>query len=210
MTLPTIVVIDSDGPRRNAIARTLYAHARHVEPYETSSELEALWPSADVMMIHDGGDSLRMVIALSARREAWLPIIAYNAAPAPSRVVDALRLGAFDYLAWPFTSDELEGRLRILFERRMALIERRRRISESHRIISCLTARERDVLFSLSDGASNKRIAAGLNVSPRTVEIHRANMMSKLGARHLGEAISVALYSQLEADEYHPLSPVVP
>jgi DNA-binding CsgD family transcriptional regulator len=58
--------------------------------------------------------------------------------------------------------------------------------------------REREVLDWLAEGSSNKAIARELDISPRTVEIHRANMMTKLGARHAAEAVRLKLEAKLE------------
>ena len=60
-------------------------------------------------------------------------------------------------------------------------------------LLSNLSGREREVLEGLTNGGSNKDIARILSISPRTVEIHRANMMNKLGARHAAEAIRISL-----------------
>jgi FixJ family two-component response regulator len=64
--------------------------------------------------------------------------------------------------------------------------------------ISTLSTREREVLEWLARGSSNKAIARELAISPRTVEIHRANMMNKLGARHAAEAVRLRLEAGYE------------
>ncbi|MBL0922469.1 MAG: response regulator transcription factor, partial [Phycisphaerales bacterium] len=64
--------------------------------------------------------------------------------------------------------------------------------------LAALTPREREVLDWLAEGSSNKAIARELDISPRTVEIHRANMMTKLGARHAAEAVRLKLEAKLE------------
>ncbi|WP_232366704.1 response regulator transcription factor [Alteripontixanthobacter muriae] len=64
--------------------------------------------------------------------------------------------------------------------------------------LSALSGHEREVLDWLSRGSSNKNIARELDISPRTVEIHRANMMSKLGANHAADAVRLRLEAQLE------------
>lgn len=64
--------------------------------------------------------------------------------------------------------------------------------------IASLSEREREVLEWLSEGSSNKVMARELEISPRTVEIHRANMMNKLGARHAAEAVRLRLEAKLE------------
>ena len=76
--------------------------------------------------------------------------------------------------------------------------EARRRLIDARRRIDQLSKREREVLDWLSEGCSNKAIARELEISPRTVEIHRANMMDKLGAGHAAEAVRLRLEAGLE------------
>jgi len=64
--------------------------------------------------------------------------------------------------------------------------------------IANLSTREREVLHWLAEGSSNKAIARELDISPRTFEIHRANMMAKLGAKHAAEAVRLRLESDME------------
>ena len=76
--------------------------------------------------------------------------------------------------------------------------ERRRREVEAQRAIAMLSRREREVLELLSAGCSNKEIARRLDISPRTVEIHRGNMMTKLGAGHAADAVRLWIDAQLD------------
>ena len=76
----------------------------------------------------------------------------------------------------------------------------RRRMIEARDRISSLSVREREVLDWLTEGSSNKVITRELDISPRTVEIHRANMMHKLGARHAAEAVRLKLEAKLEPE----------
>ena len=193
----SVVVVDSDAGRRNGIARLLYAASHHEEPYESFDELGDYWPDAGILLANDEEDALRGMFELMHDHGRWLPIIAYGLDPDPSRVVDVIIAGALDYLKWPFGSEQFAERLRLLSVRRKSLGELRRRASRSQKLVDDLTPREREILFCLVNGASNKSAAQRLQISPRTVEIHRANMMGKLGVAHLGEAISIALYSDL-------------
>jgi FixJ family two-component response regulator len=183
--------------RRNSIARLLYAASHHVEPYESFDELRDYWPDVGILLVHDEGDALQGMFELMHERGCWLPIVAYGVDPEPSRVADVIISGALDYLGWPFGSKQVAERLQLLSLRRESFGELRRRASHSQKLVDTLTPREREILFCLANGASNKSAAQELQISPRTVEIHRANMMGKLGVSHLGEAISIALYSDL-------------
>jgi FixJ family two-component response regulator len=76
--------------------------------------------------------------------------------------------------------------------------EARRRLIEARQRIGTLSRGEREVLDWLSEGCSNKAIARALEISPRTVEIHRANMMEKLGATHSAEAVRLRLEARFD------------
>lgn len=190
-----IVLVDSDRMRRNDVARFFYHSGRHVEPYESFQELSAFWPQVGIVFLHDDEDALRSIFDLMLERGCWLPVIVYASSPRPSRIVDVILRGAIDYLEWPMGSDELTTRLELLSARKKSFAELRRKAARSQKLVDTLSQREREVLFALAQGATNKTIARDLHISPRTIEIHRSNMMSKLGVHHLGEAITIALYS---------------
>lgn len=200
MRKPAIALVDADPVRRHAVARALY-ETRHVEPYETPEELGRFWPDADLIFVHDNGAFPQSLFAVMQAKSRWLPVVGYAAAPELSRVVDLIHMGAADYLAWPFTSAQLSLRLATVTERAELSLNSRRRAMRSQELIKTLSPREREVLLSLAKGGTNKSIARDLRVSPRTVEIHRANMMGKLGVKHLGEAIAVALSGAISPDD---------
>ena len=99
-------------------------------------------------------------------------------------IVAAIKAGALDYLALPIKPDQLLRTLSKLEPEAEEFPLARRRVIEARNRIESLSGREREVLEWLSAGSSNKVIARELEISPRTVEIHRANMMAKLGAQH--------------------------
>jgi two-component system, LuxR family, response regulator FixJ len=107
--------------------------------------------------------------------------------------VEAMRQGAFDFLEKPFNDQDLIDRVRHALEEDA---ENRRRLSETSRIprhLESLTAREREVLQLVSTGKLNKVIAADLGVSRRTIEVHRARLMEKLGAQSLAQLVRIAM-----------------
>jgi FixJ family two-component response regulator len=203
-TTEAIVLVDSDRLRRNDVARFFYHNGRHVEPYESVDELRAFWPQAGLVFLHDDPAALHSIFDLMHDQGCWLPVIVYALDPQPSRIVDVILTGAMDYLEWPMSGDELATRLALLGQRDRSFAELRRKAVRSQRLVDTLSEREREVLFGLARGATNKTIARDLQISPRTIEIHRANMMTKLRVHHLGEAICIALYadfSSFGADE---------
>ncbi len=141
---------------------------------------------------------------LLAASAIWLPIVAVDIEPNTRRTVAAIKAGALDYLALPLDPDRLRQTLDRLEEEALELVTARRRMVEARGRISNLSSREREVLDWLTEGSSNKAIARELDISPRTVEIHRANMMTKLGASHAAEAVRLKIEAQLEPRRIAP------
>ncbi|WP_246449656.1 response regulator transcription factor [Qipengyuania soli] len=87
-----------------------------------------------------------------------------------------------------------------------AFADAHRRMIEARNRIAVLSTREREVLDWLAEGCSNKLIASEMSISPRTVEIHRAKMMSKLGADHVSQAVRLRMEANLEGNVSSRLS----
>jgi two-component system response regulator FixJ len=110
-----------------------------------------------------------------------------------SIAVQALKLGAFDFLEKPCNPAVL---IQVVEQACIALEQDQRAqsvVQDARDTIARLTPRERDVLAGLLEGRANKAIGYDLDISPRTVEIHRANLMDKLGVRSLSEALRIAI-----------------
>jgi two-component system response regulator FixJ len=111
--------------------------------------------------------------------------------------VEAMKSGAVDFIEKPYDNRMLLTALESGFSR----LENREKEASAIQIarenIERLTPRERDVLLGLIDGKANKIIAYELDISPRTVEIYRANLMDKLGVRSVAEAVRIAFASGL-------------
>jgi len=127
-----------------------------------------------------------------AKRGVKLPVIVLTGHGDVGTAVAAMKGGAIDFLEKPFEKDALVEALERGFERLeegdAALASR----AEAERRIALLSPREQDVLRGLARGFPNKTIAYDLGISPRTVEVHRANAMAKLEARSLSEALRLA------------------
>ncbi len=141
---------------------------------------------------------MSVILERLSRLGIWLPLIAFDAQPRPGRIVDAIKAGALDYLSLPLDPERFARCLARIEKEAELFGQARRRMIEARDRISSLSTREREVLDWLAEGSSNKVIARELDISPRTVEIHRANMMSKLGARHAAEAVRLKLEAKLE------------
>lgn len=113
--------------------------------------------------------------------------------------VAAMKLGAVDFLEKPFERQLLLAALNRGFARLDRSEEAAVATQDAAVLIAGLTPRERDVLKGLVRGHPNKTIAYDLDISPRTVEVHRANLMQKLGVRSLSEALHIAFAAGLAA-----------
>jgi FixJ family two-component response regulator len=197
-----IHVIDRDSRRRASIAREFLGRGFHAEIYEDLTEFTERMPSGGYVFAYDELDrcDAGQLRQLMGGQEMPLPITFYADEPAPERIVQAMQLGAWDYLKWPFEAHLLDSSLRTLVAVGDRLIGEYRRRREAREKVQSLTARETDVLKLLVQGCANKNIAMELEISPRTVEIHRGNMMRKLQAQTTSDAVRIALYAGLDAE----------
>jgi two-component system response regulator FixJ len=107
-----------------------------------------------------------------------------------------MKAGAVDFIEKPFEKAVLLSAIERGVERLKRSASDVDRADEAAVRLQALTQREREVLDGLAKGLPNKTIAYDLGISPRTVEIHRANLMSKLGVRSLSEALRIAFAAQ--------------
>ena len=192
-------VIDRNPARRARIAHELYSPSIHAEIYESVEELLIRAPSHGSLFIADDDPAA----AEESLEELWsqsnyLPAAFYSEDPSPQRIVEAMLSGALDYLEWPFSSEMLDRSVRRLRRQSDQAARVMRRKAEARQLVAMLTPRERDVLVGLLEGESNKGIATKLGLSPRTVEIHRANMMDRLNAQSTSDAVRIGIYAGLE------------
>ncbi|MCT2559178.1 LuxR C-terminal-related transcriptional regulator [Tsuneonella sp. YG55] len=199
--------VDADTRTRADLARIAFGLGHHAEVYADLAELCEHPPQRGIVVVRDDATAggIQETLDLLARCGVWLPLVAMDEAPRTSRVVAAIKAGAIDYLPLPLEPERLTAVLDRIGEEARDHAEARRRMIEARGRISSLSAREREVLDWLTLGSSNKTIARELQISPRTVEIHRANMMSKLGASHAAEAVRLRLEARLEGPMIQPL-----
>ena len=124
--------------------------------------------------------------------ELYFPIIMLTGHGDIAVTVAAMKMGAVDFLVKPFERETLLKAVKSSWQLFNDSGARRQRAVRAGALVQKLTSRERDVLSGLTMGLANKHIALQLGISPRTVEIHRANLMSKLQTRSLSDALRVA------------------
>ncbi len=136
-------------------------------------------------------DGLEVQAALN-ERGVTMPVIFLTGHADVTIAVRAMKAGAVDFLEKPFEKVALLSAIEAAFTRLAASDSGAARAAEARVILGALTPREREVLEGLAQGLPNKTIAYDLGISPRTVEVHRANLMSKLDVRTLSEALRLA------------------
>lgn len=197
---PSILhIVDNDPRSRAAQARIGFALGHHVEVYADLDELLAHAPANGVVFLRDGSglESFESCARRLGEARIGLALVGTDENPQVRAVVAAMRAGALDYLRLPMDEERLRNTIERTRGEAAALAEARRRMIEARGRIGNLSNRERQVLDQLTEGLSNKEIARILQISPRTVEIHRANMMSKLEARHPAEVVRLKFEASL-------------
>lgn len=193
-------VVDDDDSVRRSVGFMLKTSGYRVHSYSAGAEIlkasKMLEPGCILLDIRmPGMDGLEVQCAL---REAGVsfPIIIMTGHGDVPLSVRAMKAGAIDFIEKPFEKDVLLAALEQGFATLRRADGSRERASDAAVRLQVLTPREREVLEGLAEGFPNKTIAYDLGISPRTVEIHRANLMTKLGVRSLSEALRLAFAAQ--------------
>ena len=192
-----LILVDSDLRRRAAISHCLADSGIHVEPFEGVDELAQHWPQRGIMLVHDDGASIARLLDHMGSSGHWLPVIGFSECAGPREIVEAVLKGAIDYIAWPFDTAHIATVVADAEAKAKTLSSVKLREAMARSRIERLTRREREVLAGVAGGLSNRLIGDKLAISPRTVEIHRANMLNKMGANHTSEAIRIAIEASL-------------
>ncbi|WP_246027203.1 response regulator transcription factor [Novosphingobium umbonatum] len=169
----------------------------HVEPFEDASELITRWPKNGLLLVHDDGRAIGALLNQMGRLGQWLPVIGFAQEPTTRQVVTAVLEGAIDYIAWPFSGEEISRVVNEAEAKAEVFGSAKLREALARSRVDRLTKREKEVLAGVAGGLSNRMIGEKLSISPRTVEIHRANMLTKMGANHTSEAIRIAIEAAL-------------
>jgi two-component system, LuxR family, response regulator FixJ len=190
-------VIDDDEAVRESIEFLLRSAGLEVKTYDSAAAFLEVAPTVgsgciitDVRMPGLSGiDLLRRLADMQIR----LPVIVITGHGDVPLAVEAMKSGAVDFLEKPFDDEVLLASVRSALDRSEASAALATERAELHARIATLTPRERDVLDGLVAGHPNKIIAFDLAISPRTVEIYRANVMTKMKAGSLSELVRMVL-----------------
>ncbi len=190
-------VIDDDKAVRRSIAFLLAANDIPARIYESAQGfLDILEPDAAGCVLCDvrmpGMDGIELLQALRARGIA-MPFVVMTGHADVAMAVRAMKGGAMDFIEKPFEEGALLAVLSKGLEQGAADSERAHRKGALGERLRRLTPRERQVLEHIAAGKPNKIIAHELGLSPRTVEVHRANLMDKMEARNASDLVAIFL-----------------
>jgi two-component system response regulator FixJ len=190
-------LIDDDEAVRSSLAFLLGTARIGVKTYETAAAFLAALPDTksgcvvtDVRM--PGMSGIDLLRELNTRKFA-MPVIVITGHGDVQLAVEAMKIGAVDFIEKPFDDDVLLGAVKAALSRSEKNAEQAGERAKLIEKLNTLSNRERDVLEGLVAGKPNKIIAFDLGISPRTVEIYRANVMTKTGAGSLSDLVRMAL-----------------
>lgn len=198
-TKPIVFVVDDEQALRESLRWLLETEGLQVQAYGSADDfLRNYYPGRagclllDVRMPGMGGLELQEHMA---KKGINLPVIIITGHGDVSMAVRALKAGAVDFIEKPFNDEQLLASIRgalALNEQQRELQSRKADIA-SH--LAQLTPREHEVMEMVTEGKSNKEIAAALGVTAKTVEAHRARVMEKMGAHSLAELVRMVMAS---------------
>jgi two-component system, LuxR family, response regulator FixJ len=192
---PTYVV-DDDPQIRDSISILLDLRGHAVGGFASGDEFLSALPLLDAGAIlldmrMPGSDGVAVLERLQQRSVGW-PVIGMTGHGEVPLAVNAMKLGAIEFLEKPFREEELTDALDRAHARLRAAEQEEASRSEAVTRVRSLSARELQMLQALLNGLSNKQIANALEISIRTVEMHRASLMRKLQARSVADAVILA------------------
>lgn len=194
---PVAHIIDDDDALRDSLSFLLASADIPVETYASAGEfLDALPRIASGCVVTDirmpGISGMELLQHLRQGGSPLQVIVMTGHGDVPL-AVEAMRLGAADFIEKPFDDDVFIASVRMAIARQKETDQGQAIKSEIQSKIDSLSTRERQVLEGLVAGNPNKRIAYDLGISPRTVEIYRANLMTKMQAGSLSDLVRMAL-----------------
>ena len=199
---PLLFVVDDDDAVRDSLGALLSNKGYDVRSFDSGKrfldEIDGLDQAGCVLLDirMPGLDGLKVLDRLKAKKVP-LAVVMITGHADVSIAVRAMKAGASDFIEKPFTQNiilsSVGKALDSLNDADMSAAEKREIVDK----LNNLTPRERDVMERLIDGLTNKEIARELDISPRTVEVYRAGVMDKMGARNLSSLVKMGLAAGL-------------
>ncbi len=190
-------IVDDDEAVRRSLSLLLFSSGYDTQTHASAEEfldalrvMDAACVIADVRM--PGMDGVGMLHEMR-NRGSKVPVIIVTGHADIALAVRAMKHGAVDFNEKPYSAADILAATASALRRNEAERKHRAAMAEAAARIATLTGRETEVFMSMVAGSQNKNIAHDLGISPRTVEIHRANIMEKLACRNLADVVRLAL-----------------
>ncbi|MDB5670283.1 MAG: fixJ [Alphaproteobacteria bacterium] len=201
MTTRSIYIVDDDDAVRASLHSLLSVRPDTlIRGYRSGdaflAAIDELEPGCILLDFHMPGATGLDVLRAVQGRPGFVAIILTGRGDI-ALAVEAMKAGALDFIEKPYQFAELSAALEAAYAKLEESNAETARAGAAAAKLDALSSREQDVLKGLIEGRSNKLIAYDLDISPRTVEIYRANVMTKLGVRSLSEALRIAFAAGL-------------
>lgn len=194
---PIVHVIDDDDAARDSLAFLLRAAQVDVRTYETApaflATIKPLLPGCVITDVRMPGMTGIELLRRLRENGIDIPVIVITGHGDIPLAVEAMKCGALDFIEKPFAEESILRAVRAAEDRIKKLEPRSGEEAQVASRLASLSERERQVLDGLVAGHANKVIAHALGISPRTVEVYRANLMTKMEAKSLSELIRITL-----------------
>jgi two-component system response regulator FixJ len=202
---PTVFVVDDDDAVRGSLRLLLKSVGLAAQPFGSAQDfLEHYSPDQPGCLVLDvrmpGMSGLELQQQLNVRG-AVIPVIFITGHGDVPMAVEAMQHGAFDFLQKPFRDQDLIDRIQRALEKDRGYRQELRKREQIRERRDSLTPREQEVLELVTSGKANKVMAADLGVSQRTVEIHRARVMEKMGAASLAQLVRMVIELRAVGEE---------
>jgi two-component system, LuxR family, response regulator FixJ len=197
MSAEIVHIVDDDAAVRDSLRFMLESADLNVRDYESAqallAKIDAIEPGCIITDVRMPGMTGLELIAKLKENGAPHAVIVLTGHADVALAVEAMKAGVVDFLEKPFNEDALLKAVGLALERGKDLTHRSAEQAEIEARIAKLTPREFDVFEAIVAGESNKSAAIKLGISPRTIEIYRANVMEKMQAATLSDLVRMAL-----------------
>ncbi len=199
-----VYVVDDDRSARDSLCWLLNTEGIETEAFDSAESFLEGWCSEwvgcitiDIRM--PGKSGLQLQQALNARGNL-MPIIVLTGHADVPIAIRAMKQGAHDFLQKPYSDGELLASVRSALQLGLEIDAAAHERSEALQALENLTEREREVMHLVVEGSTNKAVAAELGISEKTVEVHRARVMEKSGAKSLSDLVRISLMLKQQPD----------
>jgi len=201
---PTVYAVDDDLFTRTLLEQIFNSADLPVETYASGEEFLASYSPGNrgcllLDMMMPGMDGLELQRQLASRGNNT-PVIFLSGADQISTAVSALKAGAVDFIEKPVEPAEILSSVNKAFTLDQQLRYKRLQEAEIEHRLTQLTRRETEVLKWIVRGKSNKLVARILDISTRTVEVHRRNVLSKMQAESVAELVQMVMHTEILTD----------